>query len=253
MILEQETFDAFGYYPSALKPQSDKCILAVCDDCGKARVTSKHHYHILCNSCSQKGRTSEEASAWRGGPSERVCRFCNKTFFTPQCAVKNGDGNYCSKSCSAKARKCEKAPNWQGGPVERICKVCGKIFYARRDREGNYCSNSCRAKAKTGEESPSWRGGISFEPYCIKFNNAYKEYIRELFERKCFLCGVSKAPNGRKLDVHHVNYNKDCGCDNTKCICVPLCRSCHSKTNGNREYWQEMIMLKLKNSLAGWL
>ena len=109
------------------------------------------------------------------------------------------------------------------------------------------------SEALKGEKSHMWKGGISFKPYCIKFNKAYKAYIRELFGNKCFLCGMTEEDNGRKLDVHHVNYNKDGGCDGTKCICVPLCVSCHAKTGNKRKYYQELIIRKLKNALAEWL
>ena len=96
--------------------------------------------------------------------------------------------------------------------------------------------------AHKGDKSHFWKGGISFEPYCIKFNAAYKRMIRERFNNVCFLCGKWEKDNGRALDVHHVNYNKDCGCDGSMCICVPLCRSCHTKTNSNREYWERKII-----------
>jgi hypothetical protein len=106
--------------------------------------------------------------------------------------------------------------------------------------------------AKKGEKHPNWQDGISFEPYCIKFNDEYKEYIRNLFGNKCFLCSLSEADNGRKLSVHHVNYNKKCGCDETKCICVPLCISCHSKTGTDRDFWQALIMEMLK-PIEAWM
>lgn len=55
MILENETFTKFGYYPSMLAPMSKKGILAKCDDCGEIREVSKHGCHALCRSCAQKG------------------------------------------------------------------------------------------------------------------------------------------------------------------------------------------------------
>ena len=93
----------------------------------------------------------------------------------------------------------------------------------------------------TGEQHPSWKGGISFEPYCFKFSYKIKEEIREKYDRKCFLCGMNEKENKRKLCVHHVDYNKNQGCNDNKWILVPLCKSCHSKTNVNREYWQTHI------------
>lgn len=55
MILEEETFDKFGYYPSDLKPKSHKRILVACDDCGKIREICKDGYHDFCKPCAQKG------------------------------------------------------------------------------------------------------------------------------------------------------------------------------------------------------
>lgn len=95
-----------------------------------------------------------------------------------------------------------------------------------------------------GKRNGMWKGGVSFEPYCPKFNNTFKEKIRDKFNRKCFLCGIPE--NGRRLSVHHVKYNKNCGCDNDlKCDYVPLCASCHGKTNHNRSKWEKLISHKL--------
>lgn len=83
----------------------------------------------------------------------------------------------------------------------------------------------------------------TFEPYCEKFNNEFKETIRDAFYRTCLICGKSEAENGLKLSVHHVDYNKKCGCDGNACVCVPLCQSCHGKTsNGDRAYWEKHII-----------
>lgn len=96
----------------------------------------------------------------------------------------------------------------------------------------------------SAENSPSWKGGISFEPYCSKFNNSFKESVRDKFDRRCFLCGAIE--NDRKLDVHHVNYDKSCLCSEVECEFVPLCRSCHSKTNHSRDYYERLILAKLE-------
>lgn len=96
----------------------------------------------------------------------------------------------------------------------------------------------------------NWLGGISFKQYHLIFNEEYKEYIRNLFGNICFMCGKSMEENCRALCVHHVNYNKNCGCDDTKCMCVPLCISCHSKTNYDRNFWQALIMEMLQPTEA---
>ena len=54
MILEEKTFEKFGYYPGELKPKSSKKILAACDKCGKVRINRKSMYRALCRKCSNK-------------------------------------------------------------------------------------------------------------------------------------------------------------------------------------------------------
>lgn len=55
MILEEETYEKFGYYPSDLKQKSNKRILVTCDECGKIREIYKKGYHDFCRSCARKG------------------------------------------------------------------------------------------------------------------------------------------------------------------------------------------------------
>jgi len=84
---------------------------------------------------------------------------------------------------------------------------------------------------KDKTKHPRWKGGISFEPYCIKFNNEFKERVREFFGRKCVECGAPE--NGKKLCVHHVNFKKDTCCTpEVPRLFVALCTSCHGKQMG---------------------
>lgn len=89
-----------------------------------------------------------------------------------------------------------------------------------------------------GENANNWHGGTSNKPYCYLFSKQLKEEVREAFGRKCFICGASE--NGRKLNVHHCDYNKGQGCGH-KWALVPLCTSCHMKTNGHRYYYFNLL------------
>ncbi|MDP2217207.1 MAG: NUMOD3 domain-containing DNA-binding protein [Methanolobus sp.] len=92
---------------------------------------------------------------------------------------------------------------------------------------------------KCGEIAPNWHGGKSFEPYCPKFNHELKEKIRERDNRTCQLCCVKE--NGRKLDVHHIHYDKpNCNPD-----LIALCFKCNTKVNFNRDYYENLFMEKL--------
>lgn len=109
--------------------------------------------------------------------------------------------------------------------------------YLRRQSE--------RMKALTGESAQNWQGGISWEPYCEKFDENLKERVREYFGRCCYVCGIGESELGQKLDVHHVNYDKMLCCNDVKPLFVPLCKKCHGKTHGNREYWEEFFTISL--------
>jgi len=71
--------------------------------------------------------------------------------------------------------------------------------------------------------------------YTKDFNFFTKERIRDRDSRKCFLCGVSEDKLDRKLDVHHIDYDKtNCNDDNL----VSLCRKCHLDTSRyHRDLW----------------
>jgi len=56
------------------------------------------------------------------------------------------------------------------------------------------------------------------------FSEKLKEDVRKRFGNKCFLCGKKQSALPRKLDVHHINGNKQCEDINNL---VPLCPSCH--------------------------
>lgn len=102
----------------------------------------------------------------------------------------------------------------------------------------------------TKENHPNWQGGISYEPYCPKFNDEFKERVRAFFGHTCQLCGHVWQEGEVKLSVHHVNYNKKACCEQTVIpLFVPVCSGkCHAKTNHRRDYYEthftELIMTK---------
>ena len=94
--------------------------------------------------------------------------------------------------------------------------------------------------AQSGPNNPRWRGGSSYLPYCPKFNEAFKERVRDRFNRTCFLCGSKEET--QKHCVHHIDYNKNSICNGHEWAFIPLCHSCHSKTNTRRWYWFNLLI-----------
>lgn len=182
-----------------------------------------------------------------------VCDDCGKVRF-----LNKADYHALCLSCVFKGAK---SPLWKGGLVKRICEFCGKEFPVKPSEikrgQGRFCNHECYGKWLSknlrGKNSPSWKNGASFEPYCHKFNEDFKEYIREKFGRVCFLCPKTEEENGQRLSVHHVNGNKNCGCDDDEtCQFVPLCVSCHGKMLSKKVNWEKRIKDKLRTKLNGW-
>jgi len=95
----------------------------------------------------------------------------------------------------------------------------------------------------TGENNHNWKGGISYDLYCSAFyDEEYKQSIRDRDGNICISYCKSEKENERKLDVHHIDYDKqNCKPNNL----ITLCKSCHCKTNHNRDwytsYYQAML------------
>lgn len=103
--------------------------------------------------------------------------------------------------------------------------------------------NPAYGRKRLGADSNNWKGGISFDPYPIGWTDILKESIRQRDGYKCQLCDKTQKQEGRKLSVHHIDYDKD-NLDPTNLI--SLCKVCNSKVNGNRIAWTRFFQLKLK-------
>ena len=102
-----------------------------------------------------------------------------------------------------------------------------------------------RSNSHKGERNPQWRDGLSFEPYAPEFNDKLKEQIRK---RDNYTCQVCHAPeNGVKLHQHHIDYNKK---NNKPSNLISLCKSCHAKTNFNRDYWTEYFQAIIEEGVV---
>ena len=131
---------------------------------------------------------------------------------------------------------------WKENPVSDVTREkLSEVQIKRWSGTEQRILMSCRLLGIPREE---WDGFGS--KYCELWCEELREYIRDKYNRVCFICGKTEEENGRKHDVHHTDYNKDCGCDETECILVPLCRNCHSYTTfGDREYYENLIIEKL--------
>lgn len=136
----------------------------------------------------------------------------------------------------SEANKGKKKPPFTKEHLENMSKANkGKHFSLKTEfKEGQ----------TSGKNNNNWLNGISFEPYSTDWTKTLKRSIRERDHYTCRLCGLQQTEE--TFLVHHIDYNKkNCNPNNL----ITLCRSCHTKTNYNREYWTNYFNNLLNNKI----
>lgn len=196
----------------------------------------------------RRSRASKEARA-RPEIKERMSRAAKEACARPE--VKERRSRAAKEACARPEVKERRKEAWASPEVRERQSRAVKEACARPKVKEKRCRASKENMAKpevrkkisaslAGPKSSNWKGGISFEPYCPKFTRQLKDEIRAAFGYKCYLC--PHIQNGRRLSIHHVDYDKNDICNGKKWPLIPLCTKCHAKTNHNRWYWFNLLM-----------
>lgn len=220
----------------------------------KESQTKRGRGQFCSKECDGKWRSKYRKGITRSPRVKIYCKYCGKEF---ERLKSDAFGiTFCSQSCFGRWLSENKSGKnshfWNR--IKTTCKECGKDIetYPARIKKHNrakFCSKKCLSKWQSknicGENHPSWIDGRSFNPYCRKFNNNLKERVRERDGGVCQLCHISEKENGKKLDVHHIHYDKE--------NCYPdliylYCR-CNPKVNKRelKKYYEQYFMTILNN------
>jgi hypothetical protein len=126
----------------------------------------------------------------------------------------------------------------------------------RQSRLGSKASDSTIYKMRIshqGDKCYRWKGGISFDPYCPKFTREFRDRVRFFWGYVCGNpeCGKTQEENGEKLSVHHVHFDKQVCCNDRPAMFIPLCRSCHTKTNNDPEKYIQIYEAVIMDKFNG--
>lgn len=234
-----------------------------CLNCGKIyeiipSVDKRGRGKFCSKACSNEWQ-SKNAPSGANHPNwkqkvKKQCKYCGKEF--ERLESDKWGITFCSRSCFNKwyseNKSGKNSHRWK--QITQTCIECGKAFTTyparvQKQSRGKFCSKKCMAvwqsKNICGENHPSWIDGRSFLPYCSKFNNKLKEMVRRRDNHVCQLCGLSEKENGKKLDVHHIHYDKEnCYPDLTA-----LCCKCNTFVNKliKRSYYEQFFMNTLND------
>lgn len=104
----------------------------------------------------------------------------------------------------------------------------------------------CSSCANSKEKNPNWVDGRSNFPYPLEFNDKLKTKIRKRDNLTCQKCGITEEEHliikKRKLDVHHIDYNRE-NCKENNLI--TLCNECNNLVNKNKKHWKRVFKEKL--------
>ncbi len=170
-----------------------------------------------------------------------ICNMCYKKFNVMKCEINR---KFCNIHCyfiykgihnEKKGKTYEEIYG-----IEKSIIIKNKIGKSSLGRKIPSVSSSNMKRC--GEKSSTWRGGLSFIPYTKEFNKKFKNIIIRRDNYVCMKCGKIQEKNGKKLSVHHINYDKKL---TIKKNCCALCKKCNSEVNFNREYWIKFFQFLL--------
>jgi len=241
-------------------------IIKKCKHCGKEfKVSPSYKTTKFCsNSCSMKWQNKynlrmgfkKSHKPYNTGKKfpknfkklSKKCEFCGKIFEIYPSGKKR---RFCSISCSSKwgnkhnpkigyKKGHDTLPSWGFRKNNQYGKnnIGNNYGHVNKGRKVPWTKTHKNRKRHQelmlGKNNPNWKNGVSFEPYPQEFNETLKELIRGRDNYTCQKCGKIQVENGRKLDIHHIDYNKkNCQSNNL----ISLCASCNSIANRNRPFW----------------
>jgi hypothetical protein len=194
------------------------------------------------NKCFGAYFSGERNYSWKGVKEERRCLTCNNLFLIRNTKQKNKF--YCNKIC--RKNRDRKGEIY----VKAKCLECNNIFETfKRTNINKFCGFNCRelyrSKRMLDKNNPNYVHGEANIRYPVEWNKRFKEKIRLRDEYRCQLCDLDEVNHGKKLCVHHIDFDRfNLSPENL----ITLCKYCHGKFHGKytREKCKEELLNLLK-------
>lgn len=254
-------------------PNSGKRVVAICDECYLVRNLRYCEYSPLCHYCALQ--LLHQNLEWI--KNNKIGRKNGKTrhnYEIDEWIVENQGKHFCHCGCCGDIKILR--AHFNGGIPKYIhghngrdqsdvtCKklsdslIGREVSKATRDKisdslMGHGVTEETRKRISASGQGVSYNEWDGFvkpdQEYCDKFDETCRESNREKYGRYCFLCGKDEDENNQKLCVHHVDLNKDQGCNDHDWKLIPLCRRCHGRAHS--ELWIARIEWLLSN-ISNW-
>lgn len=195
-----------------------------CRECGRTDSVRRDNLSDRCKSCASRESGAKGLATIRARRMFATCIHCGLRYPISSSVARLARPSYCSRECRSQAVR-----------VARICRACGDGFKVlrsalsgRTNTSGNFCCRRCYEQHLCRTERVSGRG------------SRWRVHRQEAIRRApfCALCGRL-----RNLEVHHIIPFRLTH-DNTQANLIPLCKSCHKRT--------ENIFLEVEPTAPDW-
>lgn len=198
--------------------------IRVCRECERTESVRRDNRSDRCKSCAARESGAKGLATIRARRILATCIHCGFRYQISSSAARLARPRYCSRACRSQAVR-----------IARICQTCGEGFEVlrsalsgRTNARGKFCCRRCYEQHLCRTERVSGRG------------SRWRVHRREAIRKApfCALCGRL-----RKLEVHHIIPFRLTH-DNTQTNLIPLCKSCHKRT--------ENIFLEVEATAPDW-
>lgn len=231
------TIEKYGYDPVDLGKRSDRCVIRVCQHCGKIDEKiifgnySKGKHSNLCGLCGKREGSKKIQGIKRSDETKQKIRDN-----TP---YKYGKDH----------------PNYKP-KIIITCIQCGITKKVKPfQRNLKFCSCNCRDKwnsvNRCGENHPSWNPDLTEKDRLIGRNNPeIRQWRKDVYRRDnhtCQICGDKGY-----LNAHHIeSYNSNPELRTALSNGTTLCKNCHTefhniygRGNNTQSQLNEFILIK---------
>ena len=253
MINKEATIRWKGYNPDDLKSNSSKRVWVICNKCQKGRwirLCDSDNNLDLCFSCAIKQKAIDDPTFLKRRGKKISLAFTEERKNEYRKRMISSNKNLEQRQ---KQSTFMKKNNPMDYPIIRqkhleICRDLNRCEEISNRNKERIISDEERQHVSAGKQGipyNEWEAFACEQKYCPAFDEKCRESNREKYDRKCFLCEMTEKNNGRKLAVHHVDMNKQQGCNKIRWKLVPLCNQHHGKSH--TELWEARITWLLIN------
>ncbi len=236
MIDEARTLELFGYTSDMWAPQSHKCVVAVCEECGRYRVVKKQLYRDMCLGCGHSGRKHWGFGKPRSDAVKAKISVAHIGMVLSEETRKKLSKAHKGKGIGEDNPMFGKAA-WNRGHhlSDDHKRKLSESVTGFRHSDATRKRMSKNANPRRGKDNNMWKGGVTPVMKALRCSATYSKWRSLIFKRDDWTCQVCNVRGG-SLQAHHIRPVRDhkndlliFDVDNG----ITLCNGCHDTTKNH--------------------